>query len=198
MNIYEIHLEKNEYTKVKTLKDITDFEYRIFDNGKLIKTYTLKANKNNLLDFPKTGDNWGRYGSRDKGGDNWVNEEAAAGFLGFLHVLKKEEIKEKVYFNDISAHDKRNIGHKTHKTGHDIDIRYPGCDNTVGQKLWSISKDYYETEDKFITALEKILKISIDWGFQKKYNYAYKTGIKHTSGKATSVHQDHYHIGFKR
>ncbi|WP_159295181.1 hypothetical protein [Tenacibaculum maritimum] len=46
--------------------------------------------------------------------------------------------------------------------------------------------------------MEDILSISIDWGFMKKYNYAYKKDIKHTSGKAISVHQDHYHIGFKR
>ncbi|WP_407264127.1 hypothetical protein [Tenacibaculum maritimum] len=68
----------------------------------------------------------------------------------------------------------------------------------MGQKLWSISKDYYKTEEKFVKVLEDILSISIDWGFMKKYNYAYKKDIKHTSGKAISVHQDHYHIGFKR
>ncbi|MFL0108029.1 hypothetical protein [Tenacibaculum maritimum] len=197
-NIYEVHLDRSSYKKIKTVSNNKDFIYKIYDSQKLVKTYQLTANSYNLLDFPKKGDNWDRYGSRDKGGDNWIDEAAAAGFFGFLHTLKKNGINEKVYYNDISANDKRNIGHKTHKTGHDIDIRYPGADNSVGQKLWSISKDYYKTEEKFVKVLEDILSISIDWGFMKKYNYAYKKDIKHTSGKAISVHQDHYHIGFKR
>ncbi|KAF9658731.1 hypothetical protein ABHQ57_14285 [Tenacibaculum sp. ZH5_bin.1] len=197
-NIYEIHLGKNKYEKIKSLPENKKFIYKIYNSGKLLKTHELEANEHNLLDFPKEGDNWGRYGSRDKGGDNWINEEAAAGFFGFLYTLKNKGIKEKVYYNDISANDKRNIGHKTHRTGHDIDIRYPGADNSPGGKLWAVSKKYYKTEEKFVEALEEILSISIDWGFMKKYNYAYKKDIKHTKGKAISVHQDHYHIGFKR
>eukprot|EP01090_Pellita_catalonica_P005551 TRINITY_DN1564_c0_g1_i1.p2 TRINITY_DN1564_c0_g1~~TRINITY_DN1564_c0_g1_i1.p2 ORF type:complete len:146 (-),score=29.79 TRINITY_DN1564_c0_g1_i1:34-471(-) len=89
-NIYEIHLGKNKYEKIKSLPENKKFIYKIYNSGKLLKTHELEANEHNLLDFPKEGDNWGRYGSRDKGGDNWINEEAAAGFFGFLYTLKNK------------------------------------------------------------------------------------------------------------
>ncbi|WP_435524275.1 hypothetical protein [Chryseobacterium indoltheticum] len=53
----------------------------------------------------------------------------------------------------------------------------------------------YRTEEKFIEILENIISVGVKWGFNK--NYAYKSNIKNTTGKATSVHQDHFHLGLR-
>lgn len=53
----------------------------------------------------------------------------------------------------------------------------------------------YRTEDRFIVFLENVISVGVKWGFNK--NYAYKVGIKNTTGKATSVHQDHFHLGLR-
>lgn len=53
----------------------------------------------------------------------------------------------------------------------------------------------YGTEEKFVEVLEIIISIALKWGFNK--NYAYKSTIKNTTGKATSVHQDHFHLGLR-
>lgn len=196
-NIYEIHIDKGCYEKTLEVPNCKKYTYIVLESDRR-NIFSLEANNFDLLPFPETGDNWGRFGTRESGGDNWINEEACAGFLGFLYTLKKEMPEYTVYYNDISANDKRNIGHKTHRTGRDIDIRYPGVDNSIGKKLWSASKNYYGSEEDFLEVLENILKIAVDWGFLKEYNYAYKKGVKYTNGGATAVHQDHYHIGFKR
>jgi hypothetical protein len=147
------------------------------------------------LSFPFSGPNWSRFGPRDSGGDNYASETAAAAAFGFFYALPGTGFKDVLYYNDISAFDKRNIGHKTHKTGLDFDIRYPGVGNSPGRKLWQASRDAYGSEQAFVTDLEKILKVADEWGF--KNNYAYKSDIQYTKGTATDVHQDHFHIGYQ-
>lgn len=195
INKYKIDIDKFTCPKIMKCDTSKKYQYDIYDNGALIKSITLEKNEHNLLPFPETGPNWGRFGTRDKGGDNWIEEEVCAALLGFFYSLPKNNFSETLYFNDISANDGRNIGHSGHNiAGNDIDIRYPGSDNG-GQTLWSDAMKAYKTEEKFVEVLENILSTGVKWGFNK--NYAYKKDIKHTTGKATSIHQDHFHLGLR-
>ncbi|WP_228409721.1 PAAR-like protein [Chryseobacterium sp. T16E-39] len=195
INKYKIEVDKFTYPKIMKNETSKKYQYDIYENGQLIKTITLEKNEHGLLPFPETGPNWGRFGTRDSGGDNWVDEKVCAALLGFFYSLPKNNYTDSLYFNDISANDGRNIGHSGHNiSGNDIDIRYPGSSN-AGQTLWSDAKKAYPSEEKFIEALENILSVGVKWGFNK--NYAYKKDIKHTTGKATSVHQDHFHLGLR-
>ncbi|MCD8440809.1 hypothetical protein [Tenacibaculum finnmarkense] len=199
IHTYNVNISTSKIEKILNPGiEIKEYRFLIFKNKKKIASHDMLINKHKLLGFPKSGSNWGRYGSRDKGGDNWIDEETAAAFLGFLYSLPENNISETLYYNDISANDKRNIGHKSHRTGKDIDIRYPGADNSAGEKLWGVSKEVYVTEEKFVKKLEDILDVAVKWNFIKKHNYAYKKDIKNTKGSAVSVHQNHFHIGYKR
>ncbi|ELY2018649.1 hypothetical protein SL053_002580 [Flavobacterium psychrophilum] len=195
INKYKIELDKFKYKKILKCETSKKYQYDIYDSGTLTKSITLEKNEHNLLPFPETGTNWGRFGSRDTGGDNWVDEKVCAALLGFFFSLPKNDYLGTLYFNDISANDSRNIGHAGHRIGNDIDIRYPGSSNDAGAVLWSEASKTFSTEEKFIEVLENILKISSKWGFNK--NYAYKVGIKNTTGKATSIHKDHFHLGLR-
>lgn len=194
-NQYDINVDAFEVKKITTKSDSKDYEYNIYQSGQKIKTYNIKKNSHNLLPFPETGPNWGRFGTRDKGGDNWVNEKVCAALLGFFYSLPLNKYSKALYFNDISANDGRNIGHAGHNiAGNDVDIRYPGSTNGA-QTLWRDAMKTYKNEEAFIKDLENILDVAIKWKFIK--NYAYKKGIKNTTGKATGVHQDHFHIGYR-
>lgn len=195
INKYRIDIDKFAYSKTKENKKSKKYQYDIYEKGRLLKSIVLEKNEYSLLPFPETGINWDRFGTRDKGGDNWINEKVCAALLGFFYSLPKNGYTDKLYFNDISANNGRNIGHEGHNiAGNDIDIRYPGSSN--GDKtIWQKAMKVYGTEAKFIKVLENILSVGIRWGFNK--NYAYKKTIKHTTGVATSVHQDHFHIGLR-
>ena len=195
INKYRVDIDKYTYPKVMENKKSKKYQYDMYDNDKLIKSFVLDKNENELLPFPESGENWGRFGTRDRGGDNWVNEKVCAALLGFFYSLPHNNYNEKLYFNDISAKDGRNIGHAGHNiAGNDVDIRYPGSSNG-GQTFWRDAMKTYGTEEKFVKVLENIISIGIKWGFSK--NYAYKSNIKNTTGKATSVHQDHFHLGLR-
>ena len=78
-----------------------------------------------------------------------------AALLGFFYSLPYNGFSDSLYFNDISASDGRNIGHKGHNlAGNDIDIRYPGSSNG-SRTLWSDAAKKYKNE--FIKELEKIM-----------------------------------------
>jgi muramidase (phage lysozyme) len=195
INKYRIDVDVFTYSKIMKCLTSNKYQYDIYENNKLIKTITVEKNDHNLLPFPETGINWGRFGPRDKGGDNWVNEKVCAALLGFFFSLPKNGYSEALYFNDISANDGRDIGHKGHNiAGNDIDIRYPGSSN-AGRTLWSDAMNKYKTEEEFVKVLENIISVGVKWGFNK--NYAYKKDIKNTTGKSTSVHQDHFHLGLR-
>lgn len=194
-NRYIIKIDKFSYELAEANADSGQYKYDLYNTGTLVKTFLLQKNSSGLLPFPETGPNWGRYGDRDGGDDNFIAPAIAAPLLGFFYALPGNGYKDKLYFNDISAGDKRNIGHKGHIHGNDIDIRYPGSSNRKGSVLWTEAKLVYGSEREFLKVLENILKIAGKWGFKK--NYGYKTGIKNTTGASTKVHKNHFHIGIQ-
>jgi predicted chitinase len=195
LNRYIVKTDAFSYTFVEQNANSNQYKYDLYNAGTLIKTFLLQKNGSGLLPFPETGPNWGRYGARDGGGDNYIAPDIAASLFGFFYSLPGNGYKNHLYFNDISAWDKRNIGHKGHINGNDIDIRYPGSSNRKGPVLWTEAKQAYGSEKEFLKVLENILKIAGRWRFNK--NYAYKTGIKNTTGTATDIHKNHFHIGIR-
>lgn len=205
-NRYKIDVDN--FTVTYEYKNLASKQYRyeVIVNKKSVYTKyinaeemksTFRGNKVDirLLPFPETGPNWGRFGTRDAGGDNYASPEMAAHLLGFFFCLPVKGYTDTLYYNDISANDARNIGHSSHRVGVDADIRYPGSPNTAGQVMWSqAAKSFASTED-FVAKLEFILELASKWSFVN--NYTYKAGIKHSSGDYASVHQDHFHIGIK-
>ncbi|MXS71790.1 hypothetical protein GSF70_11245 [Flavobacteriaceae bacterium W22] len=195
INLYKIDTQDFTYSMIKENKESNKYQYDVYQNNVLIKTYNLEKNEHNLLPFPESGPNWGRFGTRDKGGDNWVNQKVCAALLGFFYSLPKNGYGKMLYFNDISANDGRNIGHSGHNlAGNDVDIRYPGSGNG-GQTFWRDAMKAYKNEATFVAELENIISVAVKWKFIK--NYAYKKGIKNTTGKAMNVHQDHFHLGLR-
>lgn len=194
-NRYIIRIDKFSYDLVEQNAASNHYRYDLYNAGTHVKTFLLQKNRSGLLPFPETGPNWGRYGDRDGGDDNFIAPDIAASLFGFFYALPGNGYKDKLYFNDISASDKRNIGHKGHIHGNDIDIRYPGSSNRKGSVLWTEAKLAYGSEEEFLKVLENILKIARRWGFKK--NYGYKTGIKNTTGASTEIHKNHFHIGIQ-
>jgi predicted chitinase len=194
-NKYKIDADAFTYEQIRKNDASKQYQFDVYVGGKLEKTYLADINAKKLLPFPATGPNWGRFGTRDGGDDNYSDPKVAAAALGFFYSLPKNGYTGTLYFNDMSASDKRNLGHQGHIEGNDIDIRYPGSDAGGGEVLWSTAKNSYPSEEKFVEALENILTIAGKWGF--KTNYAYKAGIKNTMGTALSVHQNHFHIGLR-
>jgi len=195
INRYCIYVEAFKYTLVQANPRNGKFQYDLYSSDRLIKSFLLEQNGNGLVPFPETGPNWGRFGSRDGGDDNYIAPEIAAPLFGFFYSLPQNGYKDKLYFNDISASNKRNLGHIGHINGNDIDIRYPGSTDRPGSVLWNEAKEVYGSEREFLKVLENILRIAGVWGFKK--NYGYKIGIKNTTGASTTVHKNHFHLGFR-
>lgn len=193
VNQYSIYIDEFIFKK-DTTSSSKKYQYCLYLGKKKIQTITLEKNSNNLLSFPQNGKNWGRFGTRDKGGDNWIDEKVCAALLGFFHSLPLNGFDGTLYFNDISANDGRDIGHSGHRIGNDIDLRYPGSSNGPST-LWSTAMKKYKNETEFLKVFENILDVASKWKFNK--NYAYKKGIKNTTGKATDIHQDHFHLGLR-
>ncbi|WP_435524276.1 hypothetical protein [Chryseobacterium indoltheticum] len=93
INKYRIDADKFTYPKIMESKNSKKYQYDIHENNNLIKSIVLDKNEHNLLPFPESGNNWGRFGTRDKGGDNWVNEKVCAALLGFFYSLPKMVIQ---------------------------------------------------------------------------------------------------------
>lgn len=196
INRYYINVDTFDYKFVQSNPASNKYQYDLYVSGTPIKSFILEKNKHCLVPFPETGPNWGRYGDRDGGDDNYIAPGIAAPLFGFFYSLPKNGYKEKLYFNDISASNKRDLGHKGHINGNDIDIRYPGSTDRKEAVLWSEAKNAYGSEREFITVLENILKIAGRWGFRK--NYGYKIGIKNTTGASTTKHKNHFHLGLRK
>lgn len=195
LNRYIVKIDAFSYTLVEQNVTSNQYKYDLYNTGTLIKTFLLQKSESGLLPFPETGPNWGRYGTRDGGDDNYIAPDIAAPLLGFFYSLPGNGYGDKLYFNDISARDKRNIGHKGHINGNDIDIRYPGSSDRKGPVLWTEAKQAYGSEKEFLKVLEKILYIASKWGFRN--NFAYNKHINNTLGTSTIVHQDHFHLGLR-
>lgn len=193
INRYRINIDTFDYKFVQTNSASNKYQYDLYTSGAPIKSFLLEKNDHSLVPFPDTGPNWGRYGSRDGGDDNYIAPDIAAPLFGFFYSLPKNGYKEKLYFNDISASNKRDLGHIGHIDGNDIDIRYPGSTDRIGSVLWSEAMKAYGSEREFMRVLENILKVANRWGFRK--NYGYKIGIKNTTGAATKKHKNHFHLG---
>lgn len=217
-NIYRIDLDKFSFFQYQKNNNSNKYVYKMYNNGEKIREFEFTAQKIKgdvlAVPFPQTCDEsekgaikfgvlkqnqipqWGRYSVRDKGGDNWASPHTCAALLGFFYSLPLNGFTGTLYYNDISCMYGSN-SHNTHKTGDDIDIRYPGSKDG-GQELWiDVVKKYYDgDETKFIKVFENVLNVAIKWCFIN--NFADKTV---NGAKRLDNHEHHFHLGnifFKR
>jgi len=201
---YEIYIGTHQINKVENPGATSkQFEYKIFDAAnRLIHTYQLTSNEHNLMPFPETGPNWGRFPITDSdrtvaaGGDNWSDEIMTGKLLGLFYELPVVGYSYTLYYNDISASDGRDLGHTGHVVGNDIDIRYPGVDNSAGKKMWTVSQKNVGGKKEFERIMEIIFTTGCLWGIN--HNYAYQSvGYSNVIDKAHSIHKDHFHLGYR-
>ena len=154
-----------------------------------------------LVKFPSNGANWGRYGVRDAAEDGWMNPETAANFLGLLHEISEVLPGETVYFDDMSSRDLSNLGHRTHRRGNDVDIRYISAGNgpNFGSDencyyCWNTLEALFPEADFWIK--NTIFMISAErWGFNQNYAYPSTPALYGTRYAAHYGHRHHLHIG---
>ena len=217
-NIYRIDLDKFSFYQYQKNRNSNEYVYKMYNNGEKIREFefTAKKIKGDVLavPFPQTSEEsekgaikigvlkqnqipqWGRYSIRDNGGDNWASPNTCAALLGFFYSLPLNGYAGVLYYNDISCM-YGSSSHNTHKTGDDIDIRYPGSKDG-GQELWKnvVNKYYDGDETKFIKVFENVLSVAIKWCFIN--NFADKS-VK--GAKQLDNHEHHFHLGnifFKR
>jgi len=127
LDTFNINIHDNTINRI-TVKDSESHTYIISDEEKYLSIFTLDINEFGLIQFQEEGSNRSRYGFRDQGGDNLINPETAGAFFGLLYRWSETTWgNNKVLFDDISGYKGQDIGHITHRTGDDIDIRYFGA-----------------------------------------------------------------------
>jgi RHS repeat-associated protein len=205
---FDVDIKTKEVKKVSDKGGNETHYFNIKKGDKTLANYSLDVTQENgreWLQFPEKGDNWGRYGSRDAGGDNWVSKEGAAAFFGLLYDLAESPgplTGEKILFDDISGKGGKDIGHKSHRTGDDIDLRYPGAGdgpNINGSTNWStIEARQSGTKISGLITYQTdyLLRKASDWGF--KNNYVFPQNFPNTKNSAHHIHRHHIHIGLKK
>ncbi|MBP5455136.1 MAG: DUF4280 domain-containing protein [Paludibacteraceae bacterium] len=197
VNIYRIDLDKFSVYKYQANQNSDVYIYKIYNHGKkYVEDYrftmtTLKKRDNlRAFQFPETGPNWGRYGTPDEGGDNFISELNCACLLGLLYSLPLNGITDKIFYNDITLFSTDKV-HKGHSKGNDIDLRYPNGTNKPVQ-YWKdvIDKCYGGNKEAFISHLEHFVSIAIKWHFTANFAQENITGAKECGG-----HNHHIHLG---
>ena len=203
---YDVDLKTGEVKEVSDKGGDDTHYFNIIETSSdgeksTIAQYELNTNEFGLVPFPESGDNWGRYGNRDAGGDNWASPETAGAFFGLLYDWSKSSFGDKVLFDDISGNKGQDIGHTTHRSGDDIDIRYFGAGS--GPNLNSRNADCstcWNSVSKINPTLKQstnsFLNTAGKWGFNQ--NYAYPRGlnnVKNGSDKLHFIHRHHLHLG---
>lgn len=218
-NIYRIDLDKFSFFQYQKNNNSNKYVYKMYNKGEKIREFEFTAqnlqHRNGLLaiPFPETSEDaekkaifsnpnfkdlpkWGRYspadGKKRPESDNWANPVTCAALLGFFYSLPLNDYSGHLYYNDITVNGNPD-GHRGHKNGDDIDIRYPGSKNG-GPELWGnvVNKYYDGDEAKFIKVLEKVLAVGNKWNFTKNWVHEHKC-VK--GANARTPHEDHFHLG---
>lgn len=197
VNIYRIDLDKFSVCKYQSNHNSDVYIYKIYNHGKkYVEDYrftmtTLKSRGNlRAFRFPETGPNWGRYGTQEKDGDNFISELNCACLLGLFYSLPLNGITDTIFYNDITLY-KTNTDHKGHSMGNDIDLRYPNGTNKPEQFWDDVIKKYYNGNKKaFVSHLEHFVSIAIKWHFTNNFTQEDIAGAKAWTG-----HDHHIHLG---
>ncbi|HEY9259360.1 PAAR-like protein, partial [Chitinophaga sp.] len=89
INRYHVNVDTFDYKLVQTNPSSNKYQYDLYTTDAPIKSFLLEKNEHGLVPFPETGPNWGRYGNRDGGDDNYIAPDIAAPLFGFFYSLPK-------------------------------------------------------------------------------------------------------------
>lgn len=169
---------------------------------------TLNKNAQGLVQFPATGNGFGRYGTVDAGGtstnpaenvgqgDHWLRPEAAAALFGLSNELRKQGIN--ISWGDMSSSNGSDPwqpgqrhhaghGHNGRRSGMDADFRYI---NNQGQSFQSATAT---SDPQFnLDYNTSVYTTAQRFGFTSNYQGTNGTvpGVTQVAG-----HNDHGHLG---
>ena len=192
---------------VKT-DDTFDRFYTENDNGSFALEATLDKNTSGLVQFPASGDGFGRYGGLDAGGvsknpseivgegDHYLKPETAAALFGVINELRKNNIA--IDFGDMSSSNGSDPwqkpfahhaghGHNGKRSGKDLDFRYINEDGT------SFQSGTATTDDQFSLSKNTLV-------YETAAKFGFSVNYQGTSGEIPNVtkvsnHNDHGHLG---
>lgn len=199
LDTFNINLSDRSIDRI-AVEDSENHVYNIID-GETTTTHTLEINDEGQVEFPATGEGFGRYGTEDEGGDHYLEADAAAALFGLTAEMKKNDDDFQVDFGDMSDENGGAPGgdHKTHGgekgySGLCVDYRYLNNDN---QSYWGNS-----TNSQFSLIYNlKFLNVAGKWGFNKNYvsnKDVWKIAIFQATpnGKKIGGHNNHGHLTF--
>jgi RHS repeat-associated protein len=187
--------------------------YIIYNAEGIIATHTLAINDAGLVQFPESGNGFGRYPDQpDKGGDHYLKPEVAAALFGLTEEMRRIEQQNilsplsnfRVDFGDMSNAQGGAPpgGHKTHGgpkggSGDCIDFRYLNHNN---QSEWG-----FATGAQFSWMRNfNFLNYASFWNFKSlvsnKPNVWVRGGIEFLPENAKKIkdHNDHGHLQYIR
>ena len=184
LDTFNINIDNQTIDRIN-VKDSESHTFIVI-NGDETTTTTLAINDDGLVQFPASGDGFGRYGTEDEGGDHYLKPGAAAALFGLTAEMANEQ-EGFIELGDMSAADGTAPGgdHQTHGgpngySGVCVDYRY----------LDKEGKSYqgYANDNRFsVWNNARFLKKAGKWGFTKNYvsNQANVWSTKIRSGGST-------------
>lgn len=161
-----------------------------------------------MVEFPASGDNFGRYGTNDAGGtstnpaeevgsgDRFVTPETAAALFGVVNALDGEDLS--IDLGDMSSSNGSDPwqagfihhsghGHNGNRSGLDVDFRYLNTDGESFQSSNAFNSSSFSTSNN-----QTVFDTASKFGFGTNYQ-----GTSGSLSGPTSIsgHNDHGHTG---
>jgi hypothetical protein len=182
-----LELNNNNYDDFYIQK--SDSEY--------IHVATLSKNKTKdgveLVEFPKKGNGFSRYGEEDNGGDHYVQPSTAAALFGAINMITEADNSIIVQFGDMSAADggqpgtAHAKGTTSHVNGTNVDVRYIRSD----RKVASVTVD----DNAFDKTANQLMVDSFStFGFRDQLSYKNSSGWLLKNTRHYKNHHHHLHI----
>ena len=205
LDTFNINLDDRKTDRI-SVENSKSHTYKISSKGKVKSTQTLALNDKGLVEFPSSGEGFGRYGKEDEGGDHYLNPDAAAALFGLSAEMDDLAQNGDIDYGDMSDKEGKAPGgdHKTHGgekgySGDCIDVRY--LDNNFQSFQGNVEDTRFSYNSNSV-----LLQRAGLWGFTKNYvsnknvwNAPQYSGyVQAINGKKIDGHNDHLHLTFIR
>jgi len=199
LDTFNINIHNQTVNRI-TVENSENHVYVLSNEDGAVYTQTLAINEEGLVEFPSSGDGYGRYGTEDEGGDHYLNPETAAALFGLVAYARQSDENFQVNFGDMSDSEGKAPGgnHQTHGgpkgySGDCIDFRYLNKDNQSYQGQ-ATNSNFSPINNYLFLQKAKL------WGFTKNYIsnqnvWNYKPNVSMSpNGKKIGGHNAHGHL----
>ncbi len=205
LDTFDINVNDQSINKI-AVENSESHIYRIYYDNEIIGTHSLAINDAGLVQFPASGDGFGRYGTVDEGGDHYLKPKTAAALFGLVSEMHQDDSNFRVDFGDMSDETGGAPGgdHQTHGgprgySGESIDYRYLDDNN---QSFWGNASS--QTSNDWNNMM--FFSTAEQWGFGKNYISNKNRGwnlklnnkniIKYPGAKQIGGHDNHGHLTY--